>query len=257
MLVPRMFFSLLPVEKPALGRGLDALMSGGKGSAGNKAADLLSFQAKRTRVGRGLNAFIKREPTPGAPSSPPTPSPQPEPAADMSSMRARRQPKSTPTPATKPALPPNYRRARRPGSGATPAPSLATSEKSEPAPGRLFVGSTNTPTTPRPLTSSSNVQASIPRQAPAAEPEIRRKPEHQRQKKPDPTPAHGAGPTGNPGFRMSLFALDWFLIALAFYVALNIESGSNVVLTLCVLAVLAGAALGVWGLILETEEGED
>ena len=258
-----MFFSLMPVEKPALGRGLDALMSGGKGAEGKKASDMLaSFQGKRTRVGKGLGAFIKGgqgatgtpKPAGPQPTAPPAaPAATPKPMADLSSMRARRQPRSTPATGPRPAAMPNYRRARRPRQSTTLSPKPPPPEKSDPAPARLFVGSTNAPVAAKPF----SAVAPISQPASQPEPESPQKPKTIRRKKPGPTPTAGAKPTGNPGFRMSLFVVDWFLLAMAFYVALNIEAGSSFALTLCVLAVFVGAVLGVWGLILKTEAVEE
>lgn len=274
LLVWRMFFSLMPVEKPALGRGLDALMSGGKGAAGKKATDMLaSFQGKRTRVGKGLNAFIKGsqgtttgapQPKPASPEpgSKPTPASEPSPAPptqsmpELNSMRARRQRKSTPAPAPKPATLPNYRRSRRPRPSTNETP--PATEKSDPAPARLFVGSTNAP-----VAKAFSALSPAPQATPRTEPEPNselpppKKPQLVRPQQSPAEPTPGTKGSGNPGFRMSLFAVDWFLLAMAFYVALHLEAGSNVALSLCVLAVVVGAVLGVWGLILETEEGED
>jgi hypothetical protein len=255
-----MFLSLLVVEKPALGRGLDALMSGRKGESGAKAAELLtSFQAKRTRVGKGLGAFLKggqrmsdpegSAPSPNAlPETPveATPSRKAVSAPSMpplAAMRANRSARPAPRPIPTPAAGmPNYRCSRRPR--ATNPPSSPAAEKSEPAP----------------AASPGNViaAASKPVKESAGEPAFQRPFVRPRptQVASEATQLPSTPPGASPAFRLSLFIVDLSLWIGSFILALNAPPGSHLLLFLCCLAVVVGGALGVWGLTLEPD-GEE
>ena len=251
----QMFLSLLAVEKPALGRGLGALMSGSKGESGTKATEMLmSFQAKRTRVGRGLGAFLKggqrmsppEEPklSPSAPAVPPGKPTGATSLKPVASMRAKRP--SRPAPkldavvvAAGGAGMPNYRRSRRPRAALPPAPS--ESDKSEPAPATAAL-----PYSPTAGPGSATVGE------PAFQrPSVRQRPAFAVK---DPAPLPPAAPGATPAFRLSLFIVDLSLWAGSFILALNAPPGSRVRLTLCCLAVVIGGALGVWAMLLEPDE---
>ena len=255
-----MFLSLLPVEKPALGRGLDALMSSRKGDSGKKATDMLMpFQAKRTRVGKGLGAFLKggqridstAEPQPATPGKPQA---APAPPA-VSSLRASRpaRPTSQPVPNPVPQLattPANYRRSRRPRPANPEAPPAP--DKSEPAPAAVVNPFVAAPESATPAPSKSALEPN-PESAATGEPAfqrpfVRKRPSYLRKedipKQPEPAGA-------SPAFRLSLFVVDLFLSGGAFYVAYYGPKGNYLLLLLCCLAVVIGAALGVWSFKLE------
>jgi len=269
-----MFLSLLPVEKPALGRGLDALMSGRKGDSGKKASEMLMpFQAKRTRVGKGLSAFLKGgqrvasparpgpasapqpavQPTAAAPKSAPTPAPAtPAPQALASLRAARASRPAAPSVPTQSPLPAAYRRTRRPRAPKAAAPH--SPDKTEPAPARAAA-----PVPSVPANGSGVARGPAPAKAKAApdsepafqRPFVRQRPPYLR-KEDIPRAPEPAG--ASPAFRLSLFVVDLFLSGGAFYVAYHGPKGNAVLLFFCCLAVVIGAALGVWAFKLEPED---
>mgnify|MGYP006915948658 CR=1 FL=1 len=242
-----MFLSLLPVEKPGLGRGLDALMSGRKGESGTKAKDLLMpFQAKRTRVGKGLGAFLKDRQRISAPMEPPPRSPRKaklsQSAFSMSEdlQRVARQARLVSKSNSSQVVMPNYRLSRRHKPASSKRPFAV--EESEPASAQF-------------ATPVSSPEGKVP---PDGEPLFQKPIEGERlaYSDSDPVAKPPVQPPVSPAFRLSLFLVDWFLCAGAFYVMLTSPHGSYIRLTLCCLAVVIGAAMGVWGLKLESEREE-
>jgi hypothetical protein len=232
------------VEKPVLGRGLDSLIAGGAGQTGRRASDLLSpFQAKRTRVAPGLRALLQgaRHPSPAtAPkpgASPPAPvtAPQKTPTTTalvqttsaMGRLRIQRPP-FRPT-----AAPPPRYRLHRParGSGVTPE-----QKKNQGSAATGAVHSSAEPAFQKPV--------------------VRRRPVFL---KSQPAPKPPPQSVISPGFRLGLFIVDWFLLFVGFAVVWYSDPPvGNVTLILCCLAVILGATLGSWSLMLEPHpEDED
>jgi len=269
-----LFLNLNGVEKPVLGRGLDSLIAGASGQEGRKAAEMLSsFQAKRTRAGKGLGAFLKGQqkldstvsaaPSPVESMSLPRPvGPQPavldppaleivqseldEPSAPTPRvLRAQRQPRSRST-----AAKPSYRSVRqRRSTGQAPEP-----EKPGAAALSTVAAGTKSEATQPP---DSKISAPADEEPAFQKPFIQERPEYLR-RKPAPEPRTGKPAVSvTPNFRMTLLVIDWILIAGSFAVAWNLGPDRYFTLALCVVGVIGGAVLGAWALSLEPEDVQE
>lgn len=264
-----LFLNLNGVEKPVLGRGLDSLIAGASGQEGRKAAEMLSsFQAKRTRVGKGLGAFLKGQqkiemtgndvqpaaesvaparpadhqpvvPAPPAPEIAPT---KAEVAPNPRVLRVQREPRSRST-----AAKPRYRSVRQPRSQG-PAPEPDKPGAASP----VALADTQVSEIASPAESRSSAPAN---EEPAFQkPFVQERPAYLR-RKPAPEPKTGEPKVSvSPNFRMTLLVIDWILIAGSFAVAWNLGPDRHVTLGLCVLGVVGGAVLGAWALSLEPED---
>ena len=231
-----MFHSLFPVEKPVLGRGLNSLIAGGAGSSDRRATDLLSsFQAKRTRVAPGLRSLLQGAqstapkpapaPHPQVPVTtpaprPPAPTPVPDASARLGTLRVSRPPRPRPAPAM-----PNYRPTRT----ARPVAAAPEQKKNQDP------------------TSAGSVHSSV---EPAFQrPVVRKRPTYL---KAQPAPQPPPQSVVSPGFRLSLFVVDWFLLFVGFAVVwYSAPPIGWLTLTLCSFAIILGAALGTWSFMLE------
>ena len=251
----QLFLNLNGVEKPVIGRGLDSLIAGASGQEGRKAADMLSsFQAKRTRVGKGLGAFLKgqqkltgqqsaSEPAPADPQAE-AQTGQAQPAAESTSqhpapaaasgesprvLRMKRQPRARSTPGKGARR--NARSPRIPDRPASQAPAPETaSEVAETTP--IAAGT-------EPADAEKKTAAPANEEPAFQKPFIQERPAYLRRK---PVPAPKTGPTKvavSPNFRMTLLFLDWGIIAGCFAVAWNLEPGNHPILALCVAELLA------------------